>query len=209
MSEPTSSYLDPEVRAAIAETVTVEIPQHKTPEGAWCPISGCTSRSGVCPCGFDPTSTASPATKPLAGLDELLPPGAAQQVRAEHDAAVGTLQALLAEARQDADRIAEQHVHAMDRADALAAELGVAQGLPVADVVAAARAIVEAGRGTPGSTERRKRLERALATVVEPLAVVVAAARWTDRYGRVGAVEALTALEDAVRALPAEEVRRG
>ncbi|MBN0039357.1 hypothetical protein JN535_04105 [Cellulosimicrobium cellulans] len=164
------------------------------------------------------TTTATTATKPLAGLDELLPPGAAQRVRAEHDAAVGTLQALLAEARQDADRYAELYAVTQDRVEVLTAELADArecvnlptvQDIALADVVDAARAVVDAGRGTPGSTERRKRLERALATVVEPLAVVVASARWTDRYGRVGAVEALTALEDAVRALPAEEVRRG
>lgn len=165
-----------------------------------------------------PTTTATTATKPLAGLDELLPPGAAQRLRAEHDAAVGTLQALLASARRDAERASEIAATARLRADLYAAELRAAredaalpavQDVALADVVDAARAVVEAGRGTPGSTERRKRLERALATVVEPLAVVVAAARWTDRYGRVGAVEALTALEDAVRDLPAEEVRRG
>lgn len=164
------------------------------------------------------TTTATTATKPLAGLDELLPPGAAQQVRAEHDAAVGTLQALLAEARQDADRATETANRWQAQVEVLTAELADArecvnlptvQDVALADVVDAARVVVEAGRGTPGSTERRKRLERALATAVEPLAVVITAARWTDRYGRVGAVEALTALEDAVRALPAEEVRRG
>lgn len=159
-----------------------------------------------------PTTTATTATKPLAGLDELLPPGVAQRVHAEHDAAVGTLQALLAEARQDADRAAETAKRWQAQVEVLTAELADARecvNLPtvkdvaLVDVVDAARAVVEAGRGTPGSTERRKRLERSLATVVEPLAVVVAAARWTDRYGRVGAVEALTALEDAVRDLPA------
>ncbi len=163
-------------------------------------------------------TTTATAAKPLAGLDELLPPGAAQQVRAEHDAAVGTLQALLAEARQDADRYAELYAVTQERVEVLTAEVADArecvnlptvQDVALADVVDSARAVVEAGRGTPGSTERRKRLERALTSVVEPLAVVVAAARWTDRYGRVGAVEALTVLEDAVRALPAEEVRRG
>lgn len=164
------------------------------------------------------TEPQDPATMPLAGLEELLPPGVAQAFRAEHDAAVGTLQALLAQARQDADRATETANRWQAEVEVLTAELADArecvnlptvQDVALADAVDAARAVVDAGRGAPGSTERRKRLERTLATAVEPLAVVVAAARWTDRYGRVGAVDALGALEDAVRALPAEEARRG
>ncbi|WP_454728807.1 hypothetical protein [Cellulosimicrobium protaetiae] len=185
MSETTSSYLDPEVRAAISEATPLDGPP--------------------------------PWRTKLPGL-ELVPPGVARQVEAEHDVQVGALQALLAEARQAEARAVADAATARLRADVYASELAGArellalptvQDVALGDVVDAARAVVEAGRGTPGSTERRKRLERALATVVEPLAVVVAAARWTDRYGRVGAVEALTALEDAVRALPAEEAHRG
>ncbi|MDF2805441.1 MAG: hypothetical protein K0S43_387 [Cellulosimicrobium sp.] len=173
-----------------------------------------------------------PESRALAGLDELLPPGAAQQVRAEHDAVVGTLQALLAEARQDADRATEAAAAEGQRADALAAELeaeranhlaayqrAAANGAaslaqrPVTDavreIVDAASAVIEAGRGAPGAMDRRKRLERSLAAAGGPLAVVISSARWTDRYGRVGAVDALDALLVAVRALPAEEAHRG
>ncbi len=72
-------------------------------------------------------------------------------------------------------------------------------------IVAAATAVVEAGRGTPGAMARRQRLEDELTAVGaghQPgLAVVIAAARWTDRYGRAGAGDAAFALEHAVRGL--------
>ncbi|MGN7703493.1 hypothetical protein [Cellulosimicrobium sp. 22601] len=114
----------------------VEIPQHKTPEGAWCPVSGCTARSGACPCGFDPTASA-PTSDLLPGL-ELVPPGVAYQVQAAHDAVVGSLKALLAGARHDADAAASRAERAMAHVEAYLAELRAAR-----PVVAAARELVE------------------------------------------------------------------
>lgn len=67
------------------------------------------------------------------------------------------------------------------------------------EILAAARAVVEQ-HGTPGAMARTKALEVALLTAEADLAVVVAAARWTDRYGRVGASDAYHALESALLA---------
>lgn len=71
-------------------------------------------------------------------------------------------------------------------------------------IVTAATAVVEQ-HGTPGAMARRQRLEDELTAAGAGhrpgLAVVVAAARWTDRYGRVGAAEALTNLQAAVRGI--------
>jgi hypothetical protein len=72
-------------------------------------------------------------------------------------------------------------------------------------IVTAATAVVEQ-HGTPGAMARRQRLDDELTAAGaghQPgLAVVIAAARWTDRYGRVGASEALVNLKAAVRDLP-------
>lgn len=68
-------------------------------------------------------------------------------------------------------------------------------------VVDAARAVVEQ-HGTPGAMARTSRLTAELDAMTGDLAVVVAAARWTDRYGRAGAGQARHNLEQAVRGLP-------
>jgi hypothetical protein len=67
------------------------------------------------------------------------------------------------------------------------------------EVLAAARDVVHQ-HGTPGAMKRTQALNDALDAVGPDLAAVVAAARWTDRYGRAGAGEALRALTAAVRA---------
>lgn len=74
------------------------------------------------------------------------------------------------------------------------------------DAVEAARTVV-AERGTPGAMSRRQDLDAALDLIRlshPELDVVIAAALWSDRYGRAGAGEAMNGLVDAVRALPTE-----
>ena len=80
-----------------------------------------------------PTTTA----RPLPYLDDMLPPGIARQVQAEHDAQVGALEVLLAASREDADRNAEVAIRAAATVDALTAELRAARG-----IVRAARDLV-------------------------------------------------------------------
>jgi hypothetical protein len=86
----------------------------------------------VCPsCGKDYAAAAT-----LPGL-ELVAPGIARQVQLAHDLQVASLEALLAESRQDADRAAEVVAGARLRLEIAQAELAAAQ-----TVVAAARDLV-------------------------------------------------------------------
>lgn len=80
-----------------------------------------------------PTTTA----RRLPYLDDMLPPGIARQVQAEHDARVGALEALLAESRQDADRNADVANRNAAAVDAYLTELRSARR-----VVTAARDMV-------------------------------------------------------------------
>lgn len=80
-----------------------------------------------------PTTTA----RALPYVDDMLPPGIARQVQAEHDARVGALEVLLAESRQDADRNAEHCDRSVTTIQALSAELAAARR-----VVTAARDLV-------------------------------------------------------------------
>lgn len=80
-----------------------------------------------------PTTTA----RPLPYVHDMLPPGIAQQVQTEHDALVGSLEALLAESRADADRITDIAARNAHQVDAYLAELRAARA-----VVTAARDLV-------------------------------------------------------------------
>ncbi|PTU57585.1 hypothetical protein DBB34_03365 [Sphaerisporangium cinnabarinum] len=75
--------------------------------------------------------------RPLPYIHDMLPPGIAQQVQAEHDALVGSLEALLAESRADADRITDVAARNAHQVDAYLAELRAARR-----VVTAARDLV-------------------------------------------------------------------
>lgn len=70
----------------------------------------------------------------------------------------------------------------------------------LATITDAASDVIEQ-HGKPGASARYEALARALTTGAEEdqaLAVVIAAARWTDRYGSSGAGDRLSALSAAV-----------
>lgn len=99
----------------------------------------------------------------LPGLDQVAP-GIAYQIQAAHDAAVGALEVLLAESRQDADRTAEVSLSYRLRADALGAELRAA-----APIVDAARELVAAwdGLGLVQPSRLRQKLTDAVRADLE------------------------------------------
>lgn len=93
-----------------------------------------------------------PTARRLAYVHDMLPPGIAQQVQAEHDVAIAALEVLLAESRQDADR-------AVETANRWAAQLEVLN----AELVAARR-VVDASRELV-STDQTPALDRATTEV--------------------------------------------
>lgn len=79
-----------------------------------------------------------PTARRLAYVHDMLPPGIARQVQAEHDVAIAALEVLLAESRQDADRAVETANRWAAQLEALNAELVAARR-----VVDAARELVD------------------------------------------------------------------
>ena len=130
------------------------------PTATLAPQAGCPECAGpirrtvdlVCPaCGKDYASAA-----PLPGL-ELVAPGVARQVQLAHDLQVATLEALLAGARQDADRGVEVVAGARLRLEIAQAELAAAQ-----TVVSAARDLVSWWDRTGSTPPRGTALTRAV-----------------------------------------------
>lgn len=85
-----------------------------------------------------PETVPVPTAHSLPFVHELLAPGVASQVQAAHDFAVASLEVLLAESRQDADRNAEIAARNAAQVDAYLSELRAARR-----VVEAATAVVD------------------------------------------------------------------